>query len=317
MSEDSLYGAKELNALIHEKNLFDGVFQCLGRIWRQEEALADRHLHESEYLTRLLEQQLARQVPTLYDHLQAEMGGHPLPRIENGCGVVMDGLSVREGFALAADLPTEMEWEVSLEWAAVERLPTETKFICREWFDAQGPSAVNRDNFQYIGDDNVPRLPGTTPEFVWTRYPDLKVEDAMRGNYTVEELEDIYEDTKQLLQEIVAESVHNQFLVSSDHGYVNYLGGNPYSLSDRLTDALKNQFKGRFVEVGNSYEFHELEEADVITRAGGHYVVKGHYSWTKRGPAKRTMHGGLSLPECITPVLRIDTQATATAGDPA
>jgi hypothetical protein len=34
----------------------------------------------------------------------------------------------------------------------------------------------------------------------------------------------------------------------------------------------------------------------------------GIYCWTKRGARKRVSHGGLSLPECMTPVLRIQTK---------
>jgi len=33
----------------------------------------------------------------------------------------------------------------------------------------------------------------------------------------------------------------------------------------------------------------------------------GHHSWTKRGATKKISHGGLSLPECMTPVLQIQT----------
>jgi hypothetical protein len=36
-------------------------------------------------------------------------------------------------------------------------------------------------------------------------------------------------------------------------------------------------------------------------------MIRGHHSWTKRGATKKITHGGLSLPECMTPVLRIDT----------
>jgi len=40
----------------------------------------------------------------------------------------------------------------------------------------------------------------------------------------VEEVEDIYEDVKALLEDIIHESGHDEFLVTSDHGYVNHLG---------------------------------------------------------------------------------------------
>jgi hypothetical protein len=129
----------------------------------------------------------------------------------------------------------------------------------------------------------------------------------MKGNYSVEELTDIYDDVKGLLKDIVDESVHKEFLVTSDHGYVNHLGGNPYALSDSDEEALSNKFDGRHCEVEDGYAFDQLRDSNIIERVGGHYVVKGHYTWTKRGASKRIMHGGFSLPECLTPVLRITT----------
>jgi len=304
---DGLYGAAELAELIHGETVLDGTFECLRRIWSAPDALDDRNLPGSEYRMRLLEHHLERQEPKLYDELKDAMGDHPITHLDSGCGVIMDALSLREGFQLLNDLSDDHEWEVSLEWAAVERLPSETQFICREWFDAHSPSAVNRDDYRFIGDLDVPQLPDTDPTFVWTRHPDRRLEEAMKGNYSVEELTDIYTDVKGLLEDIVTESVHEEFLVTSDHGYVNHLGGNPYALSDSDEEALSDTFTGRHRKVEDGYAFDQLRDSGVIERVGGHYVVKGHYAWTKRGASKRIMHGGFSLPECMTPVLRITT----------
>jgi len=221
----------------------------------------------------------------------------------------MDALSLREGFRLEQELADEHDWSVSLSWAPIERLPSETQFICREWFDAQSPSAVSRDDFRFVGDLDVPKLPGTSPEYVWTRHPDQRLEGALKGNYSVEEVEDIYEDVKALLEDIIHESGHDEFLVTSDHGYVNHLGNSPYSLTDEQEEALSSKFSGRFREVANGQAYQLLERAKVIERVREHYMVRGHYKWTKRGATKKIMHGGFSLPECMTPVLRISTEA--------
>jgi len=304
---DGLYGTTEFDALLNEENVLDGVFKCFRRIWGDPEALSDRHLPESEYQTRLLERELANLHPPLYDELIEQMGGHPLTKLEGGCGVIMDALSLREGFRLEEELSEEHEWEVSLSWAPIERLPSETQFICREWFDAQSPSAVSQDDFRFIGDMDIPQLPSTDPAYIWTRHPDQRLEGALKGNYSTEEVEDIYEDTRSLLETIVHESVHTEFLVTSDHGYVNHLGNSPYSLTDEEEEAVSTKFSGRFREVANGNAYQLLERANVIKREGDHYMICGHHSWTKRGATKKIMHGGLSLPECMTPVLRIDT----------
>ena len=304
---DALFGRTELNTLVTEDDVFDGIFACLERIWSPPDALDDRQLANSEYRTRLLEYELARQYPPLYDDLAAAMGDHPVMRLDTGCGVIMDALSMREGFQLVRDLPDEYGWDVSLDWAPVEQLPTKTKFICRAWFNASTPSAVSRDDYVYIGGKSVPQLPGTDPEYVWTRHPDEALESAMKGNYSTEELTDIYDNTKRLLGGIVDESTHSEFLVTSDHGYVNQLGNNPYlPLDDDVEAALSGKFSGRNREIENGHVFDLLEEAGAIDHTDSQYVVKGHRSWTKRGAASRIMHGGFSLVECMTPVLHID-----------
>lgn len=306
MSE-GLYGSEEFDALLDEDDILDGTFECLRRIWGDPEALSDRRLADSEYRTRKLEYELQRLYPPLHDDLLEQMGDHPVTQLDQGCGVIMDALSFREGFRLERELAADHDWSVSLTWAPIEGLPSETQFICREWFDAQSPSAVSRDDFRFVGDMDVPKLPGTEPEYVWTRHPDQRLEGALKGNYSMEEVEDIYEDVKTLLEDIVHESIHDEFLVTSDHGYVNHLGNSPYSLSDEEEEALSSKFGSRFCEVGNGQAYQLLERANIIERVREHYMVRGHYKWTKRGATKKIMHGGFSLPECMTPVLRITT----------
>lgn len=302
-----LYGVDELTELVTGESVLNGAFECLRRIWSRQNALAGQNLTDSEYRTRLLEHHLSTQEPKLYDELKESMGDHPITKLDSGCGVVMDALSLREGFQLLNDLPEDHGWEVTLDWAAVERLPSETTFICREWFDAHSPSAVNQDDFRFIGDLNVPQLPASDPSFVWTRHPDRRLEESFKGNYSSEAMTDIYTDTKELLEGIVVESVHDEFLVTSDHGYVNVQDTNPYVLSDSDEDALANRFSGRHREIEDDYALDQLHESGVIERAGGHYVIKGYYTPTKRGASKHIRHGGFSLPECMTPVLRITT----------
>ncbi|RZH69256.1 hypothetical protein [Natrinema altunense] len=303
---DELYGADELAALVRRESVLDGAFECLRRIWSQPDALADENL-AAEYKTRSLEHHLSDQEPKLYDELKESMGDHPITQLDSGCGVIMDALSLREGFQLLREFPREHGWDVTLDWAPIERLPSETKFICQEWFDTHSPSAVNRDDYRFIGDLNVPQLPGTDPEFVWTRHPDRRLEESFKGHYSSEEMGDIYDDVKGLLEDLVNESVHNEFLVTSDHGYVNVHDTNPYVLADTDSEALKNKFSSRFREIEDGYAFDQLRDAGVIKRVGGYYVVKGYYTPTKRGASKRIKHGGFSLPECMTPVLRITT----------
>ena len=48
-------------------------------------------------------------------------------------------------------------------------------------------------------------------------------------------------------------------------------------------------------------------EKGFIRYAGEYYVVAGRYSWTSgRGSVNPRKHGGLSIMECMTPVLRVE-----------
>jgi hypothetical protein len=304
---DGLYATAELDSLLNEENFFDGVFKCLQRIWGDIDALDDRNLTESEYQTRRLEYELTKLYPSLYDDLIDQMGDHPLTKLDSGCGVIMDALSLREGFRLEQELADEHDWDVSLSWGPIERVPSETQFICQEWFNAQSPSTVSQENYCFIGDMDVPQLPSDDPAYIWTRHPDQRLESALKGNYSTEEIEDIYEDVRSLLETIIHESVHKEFLVTSDHGYVNHLGNSPYSLTDEQEEAISKKFSGRSCEVANGSAYQLLEEANVIKREDSYYMTRGHHNWTKRGATNKIMHGGLSLPECMTPVLRVDT----------
>lgn len=305
---DAVFTATEVDSLLTEENILNGAFECLRRIWTDPNALDPRTLSTSEYRSRRLERELQRLYPPLYDDLMDGMGGHPVTTADAGSVVIMDALSLREGFRLERDLQADHNWDVSFSWAPIERLPSETEFITQAWFDSHAPSAVSRSDVRFIGDMDVPQLPGTNPEYVWTRYPDKRLEAAMEGNYSTEEVADIYADVKTLLEDIINESLHSELLVTSDHGYVNHLGNNPYSLRDSLEDSLSDKFSGRYRDVANGYAYQQLEEADVIERVGDHYIVRGHHSWTKRGATKRIMHGGLSLLECMTPTLYIETE---------
>ena len=305
---NGIYGVEEVRHLLQE-DVFAGAFECLRRIWQAPGAFEARSVVKHEYRTRLLEHELHRQHPSLYEELLDRVGDHPLSRLTNGCGVIMDGLSVREGFQLAADLADDHDWNVEYEWAACEAVPTETKFIAQEWFGANGGKQASQlhDDVAYVGEPEVPQLPGTSPEYVWSRFPDKRLHGSQEGQYTLTELSEVYSEARELLVDIIKESVHDEFVVTSDHGYVNFNGRNPYRLTDEAETILKDKFGGRYREVEHSGLLRQLEKDDIIVRSDGYYLVQGHYEWTTRGASERIDHGGLTLVEAMTPVLTIDT----------
>ncbi len=309
MSE-GLWELDEVKTLLYETDALTGLFECYRRIWDVEDSFTDKHLAEREYRTRLLEREFYRQYPSLYSDLLNQVGNHPISTLNSGCGIIMDALSIREGFRLASELSSEHSWSVDLDWAGTETVPTETEFIADAWFGANGgkQASMKHDNVVYIGEPEVPQLSNKSLEFVWSRFPDKRLHEAQQGQYTLTSLDEVYEETKQLLVDIIQESNHNEFLVSSDHGYVNFSGSNPYPLTDEFEDILIDKFSGRFREVTNSGVLRKLEQNDITLREEGYYMIKGHYNWTTPSATSKITHGGFSVPEVMTPVLRINTR---------
>lgn len=303
-----LWGVSEMKHLT-EQHVLDGAFECFRRIWQNEGALDEENIASQEYRTRLLEHELARQYPDLYTELASQVGDHPLTDLNDNCGIILDALSIREGFQLERELSKEFSWDVSLHWAATEELPTETEFIANTWFSANGgkQASMKHNNVTYVGEPEIPRLPGTNPEYIWSRFPDKRLHSAKEGNYTITNIREIYEEAKELLIDIIAESAHSKFLVTSDHGYINFSGNNPYRLSDEHEEVLKDKFSGRSREVENSGFLRQLEEDEIIQRYKEHFMIRGHYNWAIRGTSSKITHGGVSLTEVMTPVLSIRT----------
>lgn len=304
---EGLWGIAEVESLLHEDNVLSGLFDCYRRIWDDRDAFKEENLAQREYETRLLEREFYRQYPSLYDDLEEQVGDHPISQMEEGCGIIFDALSIREGFILASELRDEQDWDISYDWSAVETVPTETEFIAGEWFGANGgkQASLKHDNVAYIGEPEVPQLPNDPLEYVWSRFPDKRLHGAQQGQYTLTELTNVYDEVKQLLVDVVTESSHTEFVVSSDHGYANFYGSNPYTLTDEFTEILSDKFDKRYHEVTNSGLLKKLERNDVTLSTHGYYIVKGHYEWTGRNDIT---HGGFSVPEVMTPVLRINTE---------
>ena len=113
MSE-AVFTDADIEGLLTAESVLDGAFESLRRIWAVPDAFAKRELSDSEYRTRRLEQELDRLYPRLYTDLIDVMGDHPVATADSGSILVMDALSLREGFQLERDLNEGHDWDVSL-----------------------------------------------------------------------------------------------------------------------------------------------------------------------------------------------------------
>lgn len=303
MSDTSLFDASHIASLVESDDILDGVVECYERIWGAADALEQRNLGANEYNSRVLERLIARQYPSLYDDVlgRADPETHPLRTTSANCRVIADSLSLREAFQLCRDWEDE-SWEVSFDWTVVPAVPTTTEFACRAWFNRHAPSAVTTDDFTYLGGNEV-TLTNSSPEHIWMMYADNRLHNSTHGSSTIEDVSDIYETTKGLLEDILSRTVHETVFITSDHGYLNFIGNNPYWLSDEAKARVGAHFGDRYCEVSNDAALHELEEQGVTVRKDGHYMLKGHYERGSR--THRFTHGGASLLESVTPALTV------------
>ena len=95
----------------------------------------------------------------------------------------------------------------------------------------------------------------------------------------------------------------NEFLVTSDHGYIS-TETHFLSMSRRLQEAMQAIFSAsRYAEVNTKAD--KLIGEGYIVQHGGYYLVGNRYAWAIPGKYKVMLHGGISLLECLVPVLRI------------
>jgi len=149
-------------------------------------------------------------------------------------------------------------------------------------------------------------LPESDTLTIWTQLPDDKLHHTRAGHAEPWAIEDVYADTRRLLVEILQMCRHDEVVVTSDHGYVDLTAGCTFPLSDKWKKMLANQFKERWRKKENNWELEQLYEQKIIRYAGEYYVIQGRYSHiTGRGKVNTRKHGGLSIMECMTPVLNV------------
>ena len=289
---DSLRLADLLDQLIRADDPVPVIWDYLQRLWLPEEGPAT-YFKQGEKRTMYLEKVLGSAYPELYREIlpdrcarcNLDVASFEVPILW------MDGLSLREALLLCRDL--DADCELSFTYS---RLPSETIFYKEAIFHPWEAKTVE------IKDVNRLSLDGDE-RGVWCPIPDKELED-IKGRVKVRTQADIYEKSRQVLLNICQALHGNEFLVTSDHGYISTETHFLSLPTKRLEGAMQNIFgASRWAEAGTKAD--ELIEAGYIVRHGGYYLVGNRYAWATRGKYKVMLHGGISLLECLVPVLRI------------
>jgi hypothetical protein len=143
---------------------------------------------------------------------------------------------------------------------------------------------------------------------VWISYPDELLHKVRGEALTPQEA---FDKTAKVLLDTLGGLEADEFLVTSDHGYLYVENATLFWSAGRDAKVLRQLFGGqRAVPVGDiGPQFDSLRQVPksrtyALFDDEGCYV-RGRYHWSVQGPAPDIAHGGLSLMECLVPVMRI------------
>jgi len=199
----------------------------------------------------------------------------------NGPLIILDGCSIREANLLIGRLQ-EAGYRVTDYSYALSEVPSGTMAFNRSAFGTARVASLRQwREYQVVSIQSAELpvlLPAVSDVLVWISYPDELLHKVRGEAVTPQEA---FDRTVKVLLATLDTLEADEFLVTSEHGYLY------------------------------------VENATLLCRRGGTrrcYVsflagdgcyVRGRYHWSVQGPASDVAHGGLSLMECLVPVMRI------------
>jgi len=282
--------------LVESKDPVCEVWRILTEIWRPLDDLKEHFSKDREKIASRFEYQLNRVFYEIYQHLHTSI--HESTKRFKSPLLIVDGLSVREGGLLARDLELK-GYKVLRYWYSFSALPSNTSSFRK----------VLKGRFREVKSGRVPSyIDFSVP--VWISYPDEILHHAGRIISPYE----AYERTRSVILKVLDRIVEKSCVVTitSDHGYV-VRDVQPWPISKAVRTFLRSIFGGsRFVKVedidkNKLKHLKEIPEEDSYVFIDDEYCyVKGRYFWPIQGYRSNVDHGGLSLTECIVPLIEVE-----------
>jgi hypothetical protein len=219
---------------------------------------------------------------------------------DDGAFVVMDAMSVREA-GLFVDFLAGEGYDPSVGYS-FSTVPSETT----PYRERVGYSDIKHEHKTGTVKSDSPSLDGDE-DIVWCRFPDALLENIQEGKTKLSSIEEMYEKTERTFGRIIDQLDANRIVVGSDHGYVRLDSGNTFPVTEAQKKQLQETFSGRFVSVAGEDASHLADEG-IVVESDGYYMSIGRHTWPARGKYSTFTHGGLSLPESITPRISFDHQ---------
>ncbi|MGV9206131.1 MAG: hypothetical protein ACOC44_19155 [Promethearchaeia archaeon] len=293
--------------LINKDDPLDAIFHYIQDLMKVDEGIEYighqkriNNYYDQEKRIKDLEDALIKIFPEIYDTYLVNKCLSEKTLDESQPVIFMDSLSLREAFLLAQDLELVKGYSVKMGYD-FSYLPSDTK----HFFENFNTDALQDEEMTEIIDAQKISINGNE-KFMKSRFPDAYIENIKEGETQIQTLPEIYEKIFSLIVELLETIEAEKVQVISDHGYVRLEGNfqSPVPPNDQKT--IKKLIKGARFKPASEVNADRFVKKGYLVKSNDNYLVKGRYVWPIRGKYKVFQHGGLSLLECMTPLLEIE-----------
>lgn len=248
----------------------------------------------------------------LLDRATQQDDGYVRRRLQGESVVIIaDSLSVREVGLLRQRLEKH-GWQVETAGFAVAPFPTLTESLSDKLLGTNPASGKDTAHFRYryaAGPGEVPNLPVDEPTLVWLRLPDKALEQVTIAQART--VADAFRVTVEALTRLLKQAASRPVFITSDHGYLyatspSHYWEMPKGIEDAARKVFPRESRAQPLSQEGARELRHQEgiEQRHFVATNTHVGMRGRYWWAGAGPNDRcTGHGGLSLVECLVPLL--------------
>lgn len=303
-----------IKSLVRENNPIPSVWENLINIWlRHINGNLKDYYYRGEEEAYLFEEFLLK----TYDEFFAKS----LPRAcldtsspfknatADSCSIIMDGMSIREGALLFKALQNEgFTAKINYSFSAT---PSDTqtfrKKISSELsavITAQG-GLPGTTKFIEVNNHKKIRISGEE-KYIWSHFPDVMLDKIQVGHTVISDLENMYRISEKIVFELLRKINSKKISIFSDHGYIRSEPGFSFSVPEGKKKKLREAFgSSRSISMDKA-DLSELVNEGYLAEFSGYYLVKSRHVWPVSGKYNIYLHGGVSLMECLVPVIEVE-----------
>jgi len=293
------------------------LFQTLNQIWTSDgssdlDTFYARQERETNHLEEFLRDTYFELYEALLERAKSQNRAAEFASQEASI-VVLDGLSLREANWLIARLK-EKGYGITGYSYAFSGMPSTTQTFFRDVFGVAGAAAMPKRwqgfSFRSIRSGDVPMFLEGPKALVWLSFPD-ELMHPMRGKGVTASF--AMQRTEEALLQILNLLETAEVVLTSDHGYIYAQSAALFwhaPVSNRkVLIKLFGAQRGLLFDGTKAQEFDVLralpkDQTYVLFDDKGCYV-RGRYYWSAPGKQSDVAHGGVSLMECLVPVIRL------------